>query len=91
VLRPVADALQPIDGTVVRANHQETERERGTPRQSLGRSRDGFTTKIHLRVNTAGLSIRTEITAGQTWDCLGFDLVVANNLPETSILLVDRG
>ena len=34
--------------------------------------------------------MRTEITAGQTSDYLGFDLVMADNLPEPSVLLADR-
>ena len=35
--------------------------------------------------------MRTEITAGQTSDYLGFDLVMADNLPKPSVLLADRG
>ncbi len=35
--------------------------------------------------------MRTEITPGQTSDYLGFDLVRADNLPEPSALLADRG
>lgn len=35
--------------------------------------------------------MRTEITAGQTSDYLGFDLVMAENLPALSVLLADRG
>src|SRR6056297_2887804 len=66
-------------------------RKRGTPRQGFGRSRGGFTTKIHLRVNAVGLPMRTEITPGQTSDYLGFDLVMADNLPKPSVLLADRG
>lgn len=34
--------------------------------------------------------MRTEITAGQTSDYLGFDLVMADNLPTPSTLLADR-
>ncbi|MEY8827925.1 transposase, partial [Sedimentitalea sp. XS_ASV28] len=64
---------------------------RGTPRQGFGRSRGGFTTKIHLRVNGVGLPMRSEITPGQTSDYRGFDLVMADNLPEPSVLLADRG
>jgi hypothetical protein len=41
-------------------------------------------------VNAAGLPMRTEITAGQTSDYLGFDPVRADNLPEPSVLLADR-
>ena len=33
----------------------------------------------------------TEITPGQTSDYLGFDLVMADNLPAPSVLLADRG
>ncbi|MFZ7094527.1 IS5 family transposase, partial [Primorskyibacter sp. 2E233] len=87
----VPDALQMIDSTVIRAHHQAAGAKRGTPRQGFGRSRGGFTTKIHLRVNAAGLPMRTEITPGQTSDYLGFDLVMADNLPEPSVLLADRG
>ena len=35
--------------------------------------------------------MRTEITPGQTSDYLGFDLVMADNLPSPSVLLADRG
>ncbi len=54
-------------------------------------SRGGFTTKIHLRVNAAGLPMRSDITPDQTSDDLGFDLVMDNNLPEPCVLLADRG
>jgi len=35
--------------------------------------------------------MRTEITPGQTSDYLGFDLVMADNLPNPKVLLADRG
>jgi transposase len=35
--------------------------------------------------------MRTEITAGQTSDYLGFEMVMADNLPTPSVLLADRG
>ena len=35
--------------------------------------------------------MRTEITPGQTSDYHGFDLVMANNLPQPRVLLADRG
>ena len=46
---------------------------------------------MHLRVNGAGLPMRSDITPGQTSNYLGFDLVMAENLPEPSVLLVDHG
>lgn len=30
--------------------------------------------------------MRTDITSGDTWDRLGFDLVMADGLPEPSVL-----
>jgi transposase len=35
--------------------------------------------------------MRTEVTPGQTSDYLGFDLVMADNLPSPRVLLADRG
>ena len=35
--------------------------------------------------------MRTEITPVQTSDYLGFDLLMADNLPEPKVLLADRG
>ena len=35
--------------------------------------------------------MRTEITPGQTSDYLGFDPVMADNLPSPKVLLADRG
>jgi transposase len=35
--------------------------------------------------------MRTESTAGQTSDYLGFDLVMVDNLPKPSVLLADQG
>jgi len=58
-------------------------RKRGTRRQGLGRSRSGFTTKIHLRGNAAEQPITTEITPGEKSEYLGPDLVMAENLPPT--------
>ncbi|HRO16154.1 MAG TPA: IS5 family transposase, partial [Paracoccus sp. (in: a-proteobacteria)] len=84
------DALL-IYSTGVRAPHQAAGAKEGAPRQGLGRSRGGFTTRIHLRVNAAGLPMRTEITAGQPSDRLGFDPVIADNLSEPSGPLADRG
>ena len=35
--------------------------------------------------------MRSEFTPGQTSDYPGFDLVMADSLPEPSVLSVDRG
>ncbi|CAF9942748.1 hypothetical protein IMSHALPRED_004610 [Imshaugia aleurites] len=41
-------------------------RKRGTHRQGLGRSRGGFTTKLHAATNADGLPVGSMITPGQT-------------------------
>lgn len=65
--------------------------QKGDSEEALGRSRGGFSTKIHLRVNGAGLPMRTEITPGQDSDYTGYDLVMADNLPQPAVLVADRG
>jgi len=59
-------------------------RKRGTPKEALGRSRGGISTKIHLRVNGTGLPMRTGITPGQDSDDTGYGLVMADTLPQTA-------
>ncbi len=48
-------SLQMIDSTISRAHQCSAGAKGGTPRQGLGRSNGGFTTKIHLRINAMGL------------------------------------
>src|SRR5690606_24769949 len=91
------------DSTVIRAHHhaagavwgKETSSGRfdpitATPKEAPGRSRGGFSTRSHLRVNGAGLPTRTEITPGQVSDYTGHDLVMADNLPQPAVLVADR-
>ena len=95
----VPDALQMIDSTVVRAHHQAAGSKGdcatgSRPFSCVRRENDprivfwttfAFTTKIHLLVKAHGLPMRTEITPGQTSDYLGFNLVMADNLPAPSV------
>lgn len=64
---------------------------KGLRDSGFGRSRGDFTTKLYLLVKAHGLPMRAEITSGQTSDYLGFDLVMADNLPQPSVLPADRG
>ena len=66
-------------------------RKRGTPRQALGRSRGGFSTKIHLRTNGEGLPVAATITAGEVSDYSGFAPLMEEEGPEPRVLLADRG
>lgn len=66
-------------------------RKRGTQRQGFGRSKGGFTTKIHLRANADGLPIAAEITGGEVSDYKGYDLVMDADAPEPKVLIADKG
>ena len=64
---------------------------RGTQKEGLGRSKGGFTTKIHLRTNAAGLPIAAEIGGGQESDYKGYLPVMEAGGPPPKVLLADRG
>jgi transposase len=63
----------------------------GTPRQGLGRSKSGFTTKIHLRVNALGLPITFAITGGEVSDYNGYAPLLSAGGPAAKVLLADKG
>ena len=56
-----------IDSTVIRA-HPCAAGAKKHGKQSLGRSRGGFSTKIHLTVDALGLPLRFILTGGQRHD-----------------------
>ena len=60
----VPGRLQMLDSTVVRATIA-LPGQRGPQKEGFGRSKGGFTTKVHLRTNAAGLPIAAEIGRGQ--------------------------
>lgn len=66
-------------------------RKRGTPRQGLGRSKGGFTTKIHLRINAVGLPIAVALTGGEASDFKGYMPVMDADGPAPKVLLADKG
>ena len=79
-LQALADAqgrvgweLHFLDSTVVRAHQhaagaRKTGREPGAEDEALGRSRGGFTTKIHLRCEGYGKPVIFTVTGGQVHD-----------------------
>lgn len=75
-----ADLLQMIDRTIVRAHHCAASEEGSSwpspphHRQGPGRSRGGFTSKLHIRGNARGLPIALHVTARQCAFPRGADL-----------------
>lgn len=57
----------------------------------MGRSRGGFSTKIHLRTNGAGLPVAINIAPGQASDYTGALPLLDADGPEPKVLLADRG
>ncbi len=85
-----AEALQMIDSTTVRAHHCAAGA-RAAERQDLGRSRGGFSTKIHLRANAHGLPIGIVLTPGQAHDATAYADLMEERGSDPGILLADRG
>jgi transposase len=58
--------------------------------QGVGRSKGGLTTKIHLRVNAAGLPVAAIVTGGEVSDFKGYAPVMADG-PGPKVLIGDKG
>jgi transposase len=81
-----------IDWTVVRAHqHAAGTQKRKAQGESLGRSRGGFSTKIHLRTNGLGLPVAVVLTGGETSDIKGYGPVMAEPGPQPKVLMADKG
>ncbi len=82
-------AVQMIDTSVVRV-HQHAACIARSKRQSMGRSRGGLTSKIHVVVDRSGLPVRLALTTGEAHDNrLAAKLL--SRLNSGSMLLADRG
>ena len=70
-----AHLVQMFNSTVVRA-HVGSGRKRGQHDQALGRSRGGFSTKIHLKTDFSGLPIAFHLTGGEASDSRNFETLL---------------
>jgi transposase len=59
--------------------------------QGLGRSKGGFTTKIHLRVNALGLPIGFALKGGEVSDFKGYGPLMEQEGSPAKVLLADKG
>jgi transposase len=66
-------------------------RKGGTRCNALGRSRGGFSTKIHIRANAEGLGFGFVLTGGEAHDSTGYAPLMAESGPDPKVLLGDRG
>jgi hypothetical protein len=65
-------------------------RKRGAHQRALGRSRGGFTSKVHCLGDARGRPIAFHLTPGEAADCKGYDTLI--DLPERApdALLADK-
>lgn len=66
-------------------------RKRGAQNQDLGRSRGGYSTKIHLRTNSIGLPVAVTLSGGEVSDFTGYGPVMDEPGPEPKVLIADKG
>ena len=103
----VPDTVQMIDSTIVRAHHHAAGAKKGIDVTALaarvsgargphrtcamGALRGGFSTKVHVRANAAGLPIGFVITPGEAHDVTAYGALMDEAAPEPKVLLADRG
>jgi transposase len=75
-LSRTAHLVQMFDSTVVRAHVSAAGCKGGQTGQALGRSRGGFSTKIHLKVDLDGLPLAFHLTEGQASDSPQFEILL---------------
>ena len=83
---------QMFDSTVARAHVSAAGAKGGQDDQALGRSRGGFSTKIHLKVDLDGLPLAFHLTGGEASDSRNFELLLdigPDILPRAAI--TDKG
>jgi transposase len=83
-------SLEMIDSTIIRAHHCAAGAKGGL-RQGLGRSKGGFTTKIHLGINALGLPVGFVLTGGEVSDYTGYAPLMAHDGPEAKVRQADKG
>src|SRR5262245_46337054 len=59
--------------------------------EALGRSRGGFSTKIHLRTNAKGYPLTFDVTGGEAHEVKGYDALMELHDINPDRLLGDKG
>lgn len=78
-----------IDGTRVRAHVSAAGGKGGTHQQALGRSRGGFTSKLHCLADALGRPIAFVLTGGEAADCNAYDALIDLRERAPDALLAD--
>lgn len=78
-----------IDGSIVKA-HQDSSGAASPCDESIGKSRGGNSTKIHLAVDSGGLPVYFELSGGQVNDIVHAQSLVTCS-PKANIVCADKG
>ncbi|WP_216825257.1 IS5 family transposase [Komagataeibacter saccharivorans] len=80
-----------IDSTVVRAHSQAAGAKGGTHKEGSGRSRGGFTSRIHARADGQGRPLGFDLTGGKISDYSGADALLDLPVVTPRRFLADKG
>jgi hypothetical protein len=80
-----------IDSTTVRGHVSAAGGKGWLVGNAFGRSRGGFTSKIHARCENQGLPIGFILTGGEASDYIAADDLTARPLPKPKAVLADKG
>jgi transposase len=72
-----------LDSTVIRAHAHAAGARKAAGAQALGRSRGGFSTKLHLRADAHGRAVAFHLTGGERHDLLGVGPLFERGAPRT--------
>jgi transposase len=80
-----------IDSTTVRGHVSAAGGKGGAVKNAFGRSRGGFTSKIHARGNNSGLPLGFVLTGGEASDYTAADALMDIPVATPKALLADKG
>jgi transposase len=66
-------------------------RKRGTREQAFGRSRGGFTSKVHCIADAQGRPLAFHLTGGEAADCTNYEVLIDLTEATPAALLGDKG
>lgn len=78
-----------VDGSIVKTHQHGTGASSSTD-EDVGKSRGGNSTKIHLAVNSCGLPVHFELSAGQVNDIVHAESLI-KHAPKTKFVVADKG
>lgn len=86
----VDEVMEMVDSTVIRAHHYAVGIKGTQDEEVLGRSRGGFTTKVHARCDVKGRPLGFTLTTGQAHDSQAFPSLLRLVGDRVKAMLADK-